>query len=105
MFVNLSRRTQTLVERQIALIDDLERGEEDGRRLADLFKLDHLATRMRRNSENLLVLAGHEPPRKRTEPARLVDVIRASLSEVEDYERVELKVHRSIAISGRPSTT
>jgi len=100
MFVNLSRRTQTLVERQIALIDKLERGEEDGRRLADLFKLDHLATRMRRNSENLLVLAGHEPPRKRTKPARLVDVIRASLSEVEDYERVELKVHRSIAISG-----
>ncbi|MFC0862926.1 nitrate- and nitrite sensing domain-containing protein [Sphaerimonospora cavernae] len=100
MFVNLSRRTQTLVERQISLIDGLERGEEDGQRLADLFKLDHLATRMRRNSENLLVLAGHEPPRKRSRPARLVDVVRASLSEVEDYERVTVKVHRSIAVAG-----
>ncbi|MCT9929182.1 nitrate- and nitrite sensing domain-containing protein [Planotetraspora sp. A-T 1434] len=100
MFVNLSRRTQTLVERQISLIDGLERGEEDGGRLADLFKLDHLATRMRRNSENLLVLAGHEPARKRSQPARLVDVVRASLSEVEDYERVTVKVHRSIAVAG-----
>ncbi len=100
MFVNLSRRTQTLVERQISLIDGLERGEEDGRRLADLFKLDHLATRMRRNSENLLVLAGHEPPRKRSQPARLVDVVRASLSEVEDYERVVVRIPRTIAIAG-----
>ncbi|MBE3013308.1 nitrate- and nitrite sensing domain-containing protein [Microbispora sp. NEAU-D428] len=100
MFVNLSRRTQTLVERQISLIDGLERGEEDGRRLADLFKLDHLATRMRRNSENLLVLAGHEPPRKRSQPARLVDVVRASLSEVEDYERVVVRIPRMIAIAG-----
>nr|WP_189180808.1 nitrate- and nitrite sensing domain-containing protein [Microbispora rosea] len=100
MFVNLSRRTQTLVERQISLIDGLERGEEDGRRLADLFKLDHLATRMRRNSENLLVLAGHEPPRKRSQPARLVDVVRASLSEVEDYERVVVRIPRAIAIAG-----
>ncbi|GAA0368386.1 hypothetical protein GCM10009530_17970 [Microbispora corallina] len=100
MFVNLSRRTQTLVERQISLIDGLERGEEDGGRLSDLFKLDHLATRMRRNSENLLVLAGHEPPRKRSQPARLVDVVRASLSEVEDYERVVVRVHRGIALAG-----
>ncbi|WP_051760735.1 nitrate- and nitrite sensing domain-containing protein [Herbidospora cretacea] len=100
MFVNLSRRTQTLVERQISLIDGLERGEQDGARLADLFKLDHLATRMRRNSENLLVLAGHETARKRSSPARLVDVVRASLSEVEDYERVTVRVHRSPAIAG-----
>ncbi|MBP2705288.1 nitrate- and nitrite sensing domain-containing protein [Microbispora sp. RL4-1S] len=100
MFVNLSRRTQTLVERQISLIDGLERGEEDGNRLSDLFKLDHLATRMRRNSENLLVLAGHEAPRKRSQPARLVDVVRASLSEVEDYERVVVRVHRNIALAG-----
>ncbi|WP_459802334.1 sensor histidine kinase [Herbidospora sp. RD11066] len=100
MFVNLSRRTQTLVERQISLIDGLERGEQDGARLADLFKLDHLATRMRRNSENLLVLAGHETARKRSSPARLVDVVRASLSEVEDYERVVVRVHRSAAVTG-----
>ncbi|RCG30798.1 HAMP domain-containing protein [Sphaerisporangium album] len=100
MFVNLSRRIQTLVERQISLIDGLERGEQDGGRLADLFKLDHLATRMRRNSENLLVLAGHEAARKRSQPAKLVDVVRASLSEVEDYERVNVKVHRSAAVAG-----
>ncbi|GAA0429070.1 hypothetical protein Acor_39820 [Acrocarpospora corrugata] len=100
MFVNLSRRTQTLVERQISLIDGLERGEQDGTRLADLFKLDHLATRMRRNSENLLVLAGHEPARKRSQPARLQDVVRASLSEVEGYERVTVRVHRSAAVAG-----
>ncbi|WP_084464045.1 sensor histidine kinase [Microtetraspora fusca] len=100
MFVNLSWRTQTLVERQISLIDGLERGEQDGRRLADLFKLDHLATRMRRNSENLLVLAGHEPARKRSKPALLVDVVRAALSEVEDYERVNIRVHRSASVAG-----
>ncbi|MBG0812921.1 nitrate- and nitrite sensing domain-containing protein [Planomonospora sp. ID82291] len=100
MFVNLSRRTQTLVERQISLIDGLEKGEQDGGRLGDLFKLDHLATRMRRNSENLLVLAGHEPTRRRSQPAKLVDVVRASLSEVEDYERVQIKVHRAISVAG-----
>ncbi|MFI6508185.1 nitrate- and nitrite sensing domain-containing protein [Streptosporangium sp. NPDC050855] len=100
MFVNLSRRTQTLVERQISLIDGLEKTEEDGGRLADLFRLDHLATRMRRNSENLLVLAGHEPARRRTRPAELIDVVRASLSEVEGYERVQVRVHRTISIAG-----
>uniref|UniRef100_UPI000DE463A2 sensor histidine kinase n=1 Tax=Nonomuraea lactucae TaxID=2249762 RepID=UPI000DE463A2 len=100
MFVNLSRRTQTLVERQISLIDGLEKGEQDGARLADLFKLDHLATRMRRNSENLLVLAGHEPARRRSQPAKLVDVVRASLSEVEGYERVQVKVHRGTSVLG-----
>ncbi|RBQ15155.1 hypothetical protein DP939_36715 [Spongiactinospora rosea] len=100
MFVNLSRRTQTLVERQISLIDGLEKGEEDSKRLGDLFALDHLATRMRRNSENLLVLAGHEPTRRRSQPAKLVDVVRASLSEVEDYERVQVKVHRAISVVG-----
>ncbi|MFI6319629.1 nitrate- and nitrite sensing domain-containing protein [Nonomuraea sp. NPDC050556] len=100
MFVNLSRRTQTLVERQISLIDGLEKGEQDGGRLSDLFKLDHLATRMRRNSENLLVLAGHEPTRRRSQPAKLVDVVRAALSEVEEYERVQVKVHRATSVVG-----
>ncbi|MEU8247645.1 nitrate- and nitrite sensing domain-containing protein [Nonomuraea sp. NPDC048916] len=100
MFVNLSRRTQTLVERQISLIDGLEKGEQDGGRLSDLFKLDHLATRMRRNSENLLVLAGHEPTRRRSQPAKLVDVVRAALSEVEGYERVQVKVHRGTSVLG-----
>ncbi|GAB2965289.1 sensor histidine kinase [Nonomuraea fastidiosa] len=101
MFVNLSRRSQTLVERQITLIDSLEQGEQDEQRLGNLFKLDHLATRMRRNSENLLVLAGQEPPRRWSQPVQLVDVARASLSEVENYERVVLEVPEGVSIAGQ----
>jgi len=101
MFVNLSRRTQTLVERQISLIDSLEQGEQDEQRLANLFKLDHLATRMRRNSENLLVLAGQEPARRWSQPVPLVDVVRASLSEVENYERVDMQVLPGVAVAGQ----
>ncbi|HEX4811514.1 MAG TPA: nitrate- and nitrite sensing domain-containing protein [Nonomuraea sp.] len=101
MFVNLSRRSQTLVERQITLIDSLEQGEQDEQRLANLFKLDHLATRMRRNSENLLVLAGQEPPRRWSKPVQLVDVARASLSEVESYERVALQVPDGVSVAGQ----
>ncbi len=101
MFVNLSRRTQTLVERQIALIDGLEQGEQDESRLANLFKLDHLATRMRRNSENLLVLAGQEPARRWSQPVEVTDVVRASLSEVEGYERVVINVPGEVALAGQ----
>ncbi|MEV0381618.1 nitrate- and nitrite sensing domain-containing protein [Nonomuraea sp. NPDC050643] len=101
MFVNLSRRSQTLVERQITLIDGLEQGEQDEQRLGNLFKLDHLATRMRRNSENLLVLAGQEPPRRWSKPVKLVDVARASLSEVESYERVVLQVPDGASVAGQ----
>ncbi|MDA0640724.1 nitrate- and nitrite sensing domain-containing protein [Nonomuraea ferruginea] len=101
MFVNLSRRSQTLVERQITLIDGLEQGEQDEQRLANLFKLDHLATRMRRNSENLLVLAGQEPPRRWSQPVKMVDVARASLSEVENYERVVLQVPDGVSVAGQ----
>ncbi len=98
MFVNLSRRSQSLVERQIRLIDDLEQGEQDSERLANLFQMDHLATRMRRNSENLLVLAGHEVSRRRTQSVGLVDVLRAAVSEIEQYERVTLNVQPGIAV-------
>ncbi|MEO3858948.1 nitrate- and nitrite sensing domain-containing protein [Acrocarpospora sp. B8E8] len=101
MFVNLSRRTQTLVERQIALIDGLEQGEQDEQRLGNLFKLDHLATRMRRNSENLLVLAGQEPARRWSQPVELTDVIRAALSEVEGYERVAINIPSDVALAGQ----
>ncbi|MEV0594103.1 nitrate- and nitrite sensing domain-containing protein [Nonomuraea cavernae] len=104
MFVNLSRRSQTLVERQLQLIEGLEQGEEDENRLANLFRLDHLATRMRRNSENLLVLAGQEAARKWSEPVPLVDIARASLSEVEGYERVQIQIPSSIQIAG-PAVT
>ncbi|WP_245642605.1 sensor histidine kinase, partial [Nonomuraea candida] len=74
---------------------------QDEQRLGNLFKLDHLATRMRRNSENLLVLAGQEPPRRWSQPVKLVDVARASLSEVENYERVVLEVPEGISIAGQ----
>ena len=101
MFVNLSRRSQSLVERQIRLIDDLEQGEQDAERLANLFQMDHLATRMRRNSENLLVLAGHELSRQRTEPVALVDVLRAAVSEIEQYERVVPNIQPGISVRGQ----
>ncbi|MEN3536270.1 nitrate- and nitrite sensing domain-containing protein [Microbispora sp. ZYX-F-249] len=100
MFVNLSRRTQTLVERQLSLIDGLEQGEQDEQRLGNLFKLDHLATRMRRN-ENLLVLAGQEAARRWGQPVPIVDVVRASLSEVENYERVDLQVQSGASVVGQ----
>ena len=98
MFVNLSRRSQSLVERQIRVITGLERGEQDSERLASLFHVDHLATRMRRNSENLLVLAGHELSRRWSRPVALVDVLRAAVSEIEQYERVTLNVQPGISI-------
>ncbi len=100
MFVNLSRRSQSLVERQIRLIDDLEQGEQDADRLSSLFQMDHLATRMRRNSENLLVLAGHDATRRWNQPVALVDVLRAAVSEIEQYERVTLNVQPGIAVRG-----
>jgi signal transduction histidine kinase len=90
IFTNLSRRSQGLIERQLALITDLENNEADPEQLENLFKLDHLATRMRRNGENLLVLSGEEGGRQWSEPIPLVDVLRAAASEVEQYERVEL---------------
>ena len=101
MFVNLSRRSQSLIERQISLIDSLEQGEQDSSRLGSLFRLDHLATRMRRNSENLLVLAGHEASRRWSQPVPLVDVLRAAISEIEQYERVVLNVQPGITVVGQ----
>jgi signal transduction histidine kinase len=90
IFTNLSRRNQGLIERQLTLITELENNETDPQQLENLFRLDHLATRMRRNDENLLVLAGEEPGRRWTRPVPLVDVVRAAAAEVEQYERVEL---------------
>ena len=98
MFVNLSRRSQSLVERQIRVITQLEQSEQDSERLASLFQVDHLATRMRRNSENLLVLAGHELSRRWGRPVGLVDVLRAAVSEIDQYERVALNVQAGIAV-------
>jgi signal transduction histidine kinase len=100
MFVNLSRRTQSLVERQLQLIDQLELGEQDSDRLAALFRLDHLATRMRRNGENLLVLAGAELRQRSGEPVPMVDVVRAAISEIEDYRRVAMQTLPVAMVSG-----
>jgi signal transduction histidine kinase len=101
MFINLSRRSQSLIERQLSLIDNLEQSEQDPGRLSSLFRLDHLATRMRRNSENLLVLAGHEVTRRWSQPVPLVDVLRAAISEIEQYERVVLNVQPGIVVVGQ----
>ncbi|MGO9297482.1 MAG: nitrate- and nitrite sensing domain-containing protein [Streptosporangiaceae bacterium] len=101
MFVNLSRRSQSLIERQIRLIDNLEQSEQDPERLGSLFQMDHLATRMRRNSENLLVLAGHDMARRWNQPVALVDVLRAAVSEIEQYERVSLNVQPGISARGQ----
>ncbi len=101
MFTNLSRRSQGLIQRQLTLISELESREADPDQLSSLFKLDHLATRMRRNGENLLVLAGEEPGRRWTRPVPLVDVLRAAASEVEQYERIELSTVPQTEIAGR----
>ncbi|MFG2980684.1 nitrate- and nitrite sensing domain-containing protein [Streptomyces sp. NPDC048258] len=88
--VSLSLRTLGLVERQLTVIEELESKEQDPDRLATLFKLDHLATVMRRHNENLLVLAGQEHGHGQGLPVPLVDVMRAAVSEIERYERVDL---------------
>lgn len=90
MFETLSRRSRSLVEEQLALIEALELDEDDPARLDHLFRLDHLVTRMRRNGDNLLVLADTVERHRRSEPVQLHDVMRAAMSEVEDYHRVTL---------------
>lgn len=100
MFVNLSRRSQSLIERQLRLIDELEQGEQDEERLGSLFRLDHLATRMRRNCENLLVLGGQDQVRRWNHPVPLIDIVRASLSEVEQYDRIGLRVQGEVSVVG-----
>jgi signal transduction histidine kinase len=100
MFVNLSRRSQSLIERLARMIDNLEQNEADPDRLGSLFSMDHLVTRMRRNSENLLLLAGHENPRKRSESVSLADVARAAISEIEQYNRIELNIAPGVAVLG-----
>jgi signal transduction histidine kinase len=101
MFVNLSRRSQSLIERLARMVESLEQNEDDPDRLSGLFSIDHLVTRMRRNSENLLLLAGHESPRKWSEPVPLADVTRAAISEIEQYNRVVLDVQPGVAVSGQ----
>jgi len=99
-YVNLGRRNQNLLSRQLDFITELERNESDPDTLEGLFKLDHLATRMRRNAESLLVLAGIEPPRQWSAPVKVADVVRAALGEVEDYQRVVVRHLEPASITG-----
>ena len=99
-FVNLSRRSQGLVERQLRLMEELERKEENPQQLANLFKLDHLATRMRRNNENLMVLSGTDVTRRFSKPIPLADVLRAAASEIEHYQRVVVQTTPQVEVVG-----
>jgi hypothetical protein len=100
MFVNLSRRSQALVERQLRLIETLEHGEQDEQRITSLAKLNRIAMRIHRNSQNLLVLAGSEAATSWNQPVALAYVVEAALSEVEDFERVSFEVQPDIAVRG-----
>jgi signal transduction histidine kinase len=97
---NLARRNQNLVRRQLALLSQFERQELDPQGLSNLFELDHLATRMRRNAESLLILVGEGSPRRLTKPVPLTNVIRAGMSEVDDYRRVVLRRVDDVLIFG-----
>ncbi|WP_433918115.1 sensor histidine kinase [Streptomyces canus] len=91
VFVNLARRSQVLVHRQLSLLDSMERRSDDPNELSDLFRLDHLTTRMRRHAESLIILSGAAPGRAWRMPVSLTNVVRAAVSEVEDYARVEVR--------------
>jgi signal transduction histidine kinase len=101
MFISLSRRSVPLIDKLARMIDSLEQNEDDPEQLADLFAMDHLVTRMRRNSENLLVLGGEEQVRKWGEPVPLTDVARAATAEIEQYNRVALVVQPGLLVSGQ----
>lgn len=101
IFVTLARRNSSLVDRQLALIDQLESREEDPEILGGYYKLDHLGTRMRRNAESLLVLAGTETPRMWDKPLEIGDVVRAALGEVDEYQRIDILALEPVRVSGQ----
>lgn len=100
VFVNLARRSQVLVHRQLSLLDSMERRADDPNELSDLFRLDHLTTRMRRHAESLIILSGAAPGRAWRMPVSLTNVVRAAVSEVEDYARVEVRQLPAAAVVG-----
>ncbi|WP_435251832.1 sensor histidine kinase [Streptomyces tendae] len=100
VFVNLARRSQILVHRQLSLLDSMERRSDDPNELSDLFRLDHLTTRMRRHAESLIILSGAAPGRAWRMPVPLTDVVRAAVSEVEDYARVEVRQLPEASVRG-----
>ncbi|WFE41272.1 nitrate- and nitrite sensing domain-containing protein [Micromonospora sp. WMMD998] len=101
VFLSLARRTQALVHRQLTLLDAMERREHDAEELEDLFRVDHLATRMRRNAENLIVLSGSTPGRAWRRNVPMVDVVRGAVAEVEDYTRVTVRPLGAVSLTGR----
>ncbi|MEN3305131.1 MAG: hypothetical protein V7603_1333 [Micromonosporaceae bacterium] len=101
VFLSLARRSQALLHRQLGLLDTMERRAGDAEELADLFRVDHLATRMRRNAENLIVLSGAVAGRGWRNPVPIVDVVRGALAEVEDYTRVTVLPIEPAALAGR----
>ncbi|BDH05281.1 sensor histidine kinase [Streptomyces seoulensis] len=100
VFVNLARRSQVLVHRQLSLLDSMERRSDDPNELSDLFRLDHLTTRMRRHAESLIILSGAAPGRAWRMPVSLTNVVRAAVSEIEDYARVEVRQLPEAAVIG-----
>jgi len=104
LLVNLARRNQSMLYRQLDIINQLEEKERDPDALSDLFRLDHLATRIRRNAESLLVLSGEETPRVWSEPVLLLDVVRAAIAETEHLDRVTFSVDERLAVLGHTVT-
>ncbi len=100
VFVSLARRNQSLLQRQLRLIDALEQKAADPAALADLFLLDHLTTRMRRHAENLIILSGEPPGRSWSEPVPVIDVVRGAVAEVEDYQRIRVVTRARDAVTG-----
>jgi signal transduction histidine kinase len=104
MFRNLARRNQSLLQRQLSVLDDMERRAVDPDVLEDLFKMDHLTTRMRRHAEGLIILSGAPPGRSWSAPVKLIDVMRGAVAEVEDYARVTASTQARTALSGSAVT-
>ncbi|MER6575895.1 nitrate- and nitrite sensing domain-containing protein [Nonomuraea sp. NPDC001023] len=104
VFVNLARRNQSLLHRQLLQLDSMERATEEPDLLADLFKLDHLTTRMRRHAESLIILSDQAPGRGWRNPVAILDVLRAAVAEVEEYERVEILPPPQTALLGATVT-
>ena len=100
VFRSLARRSQSLLHRQLILLDQMERRASDPEALDDLFRLDHLTTRMRRHAEGLVILAGAAPSRAWSSPVRMVDVMRGAIAEVEDYARVSVATRSQAALAG-----
>jgi anti-sigma regulatory factor (Ser/Thr protein kinase) len=100
VFRNLARRNQALLHRQLGLLDGMERRAEEPEQLEDLFRVDHLTTRMRRHAEGLIILSGDTPGRSWSQPVPFIDVLRAAVAEVEDYTRIQVQVRTKAALAG-----